>query len=227
MPRDESWVNVDDPFSCDGGTDKVILSHRMTVRLVCPKCEAQNNFEVESPIPLSKQLVCPSCSTAFSSSIVTIRAKRGHNRPGSPGREYSVRVTNDAGTERLIEFVNSSAADIELRSKDVVVFSYLNNELRVVQNFTINQYYKVSKPQCYLATHVYGPSSWEVELLRQFRDETLLASPIGARCVTLYYRSSPWLILRLGDRWLVTQIIRSLVKGVVWVLRRCLADQRF
>jgi hypothetical protein len=45
---------------------------------------------------------------------------------------------------------------------------------------------------CFIATATYGtPMAKEIEILRQFKDEYLLTSPVGQDLVALYYRFSP------------------------------------
>jgi hypothetical protein len=45
---------------------------------------------------------------------------------------------------------------------------------------------------CFIATATYGtPMAEEIEILRQFRDEYMLTSPMGQALVDLYYRVSP------------------------------------
>jgi uncharacterized protein with PQ loop repeat len=57
------------------------------------------------------------------------------------------------------------------------------------------------KGMCFVATAAYGsPFAPEVEIFRQFRDETLLKSKIGEKFVEFYYRFSPP-IATVISRW--------------------------
>jgi hypothetical protein len=163
------------------------------IKLVCPKCEGQFPYEV-MPTKSVYNIRCPGCRRGFLSRVVQVRAKRSRGSKKENKRHFSIRVIDFSGGEDLIEFVNASYADFELRAKDMAVFSYLENKLRIVQNLTIGQYMTVSAPKCYFATYVYGSNSKTVETLRLFRDTVLLASPFLSLCVTTYYRISPVLI---------------------------------
>ena len=49
-----------------------------------------------------------------------------------------------------------------------------------------------SPGECFIATVAYGtPMAEEIEILREFKDEYLLTSPVGQALVSLYYRVSP------------------------------------
>lgn len=56
------------------------------------------------------------------------------------------RVVDPTGGESLIEFVKHDWADIEMRSRDVAVFSYWGGRVAVVQNLTVRRYDRVWRP---------------------------------------------------------------------------------
>ena len=128
-------------------------------------------------------------------------------------------MTNFGGTEDLIEFENPGYDDFELRARDIAAFSYLNKHLRIVQNMTVNRYMKISRSLCFVATFLYGPESIEVRLLRQWRDDKLLASRILSRSVTLYYRISPWLVSQFGQVGAFRRLAKWFLAPIVLVLR--------
>src|SRR5262249_20727946 len=101
-----------------------------------------------------------------------------------------------------------------------VALYYVKGELRLVQNFTIDTVYVISRRSCYLATYVYGSGSKEVALLRRFRDEVLLRRATLALLVSLYYRVSPRLIALFGNaRWCKT-LGAGILTPAVYLVRR-------
>jgi hypothetical protein len=190
-------------------------------KLVCPKCEGQFPYEV-MPSRSVYSIRCPGCHREFLSRVVHVRAKRSRGSKKENRRRFSIRVIDFSGGEDLIEFVNAGYADFELRAKDIAVFSYLENKLRIVQNLTIGQYMTVSAPKCYLATYVYGSTSEAVETLRLFRDTVLLASPFLSLCVTTYYRISPSLIKWGSNATLFKTASRALLNPIVRIATWCL-----
>ncbi len=187
------------------------------VRLVCPKCEHQNLFQAQ--LISTEEFICPNCKTQFISRIVRIRSKKSRGSKKEGKRSFSIRVTDSGGTEDLIEFDNASYEDFELRAKDVAAFSYLNKHLRIVQNMTINQYMKISRSLCIVATLIYGTDSIEVQLLRQWRDDKLLTSRVFSRLVTLYYRISPWFVSQFGQLKALRTLARWFLTPIVLVLK--------
>jgi len=68
-----------------------------------------------------------------------------------------------------------------------------------VTNITMNDDYSITAdfsfgpfPFCYIATAAYGTdTAREIDILREFRDTVMLPNGLGARFVSLYYRTSP------------------------------------
>ena len=63
---------------------------------------------------------------------------RGSRKLGT--RDYSVRVTHSGGIAELIEYGQGGYGDFELRSGDLVAFSYVGANLILSQNLTIGRY---------------------------------------------------------------------------------------
>jgi len=138
---------------------------------VCPKCGTQETQVLHAPrygdsckatygylgelaIRESRgvhKLKCPECQTTFTVNIARVRAKRSRGAKKQNMRSFSLRVrevTFGNQRERFVEFVNASYEDFELRSGDAVAFSYLEDELKVIQNHTIQQYMTIVRPEC-------------------------------------------------------------------------------
>lgn len=184
------------------------------IKIVCPKCETQNFCEVE-PLKSVYHFQCPKCHSDFKSRIVKVRSKRSRGSKKDNRRNFSIRILDFSGGEDFIEFVNAGYKDFELRAKDIAVFSYLNDDLKIVQNKTINHYMKVSAPTCFIATYLYGPKSEEVANLRCFRDDILLSSALLSPLVNLYYILSQTILKWLGNFRLFRAVSLFLMKPVV------------
>ena len=168
------------------------MDNPVNVKIVCPKCD---NQELHENSGVNKKIVtCSKCTTTFSFLFAKIRSKRSRGNRQNNTREFDIRVFLNDGSEDFIQFVKSGYNDIELRSRDTVIFSYLGDKLRVIQNLKISKYTKISEPQCFIATCAYGKNSNEVIFLRKWRDEVLLVSNIGRQFVKLYYLISPQLV---------------------------------
>ena len=59
-------------------------------------------------------------------------------------------------------------------------------------DYAITATFAFGDPVCFISTAAYGTSmAEEIQILRDFRDEYLLTSPLGQALVDLYYRGSP------------------------------------
>ena len=196
----------------------VVARESMSLLVVCPKCEAQNHQSIEGTGHF--QLTCPQCKRGFRSTVAQVRAKRSRGSKKDETRQFSVRVVFDTGRENLIEFSNSQYEDFELRAKDIAVFSYFGNKLRLVQNTNVRRYMKVSNPICFIAACVYGPNSEEARLLRAWRDNALLPYCSTRQLVRLYYLLSPKAVSLLGRNFVFLGLCRSVIGFLVKSLPR-------
>lgn len=193
------------------------------VNLVCPRCDYQNLYPMVFPQTIYN-FTCPNCQLLFTSWFCNIRSKNSRGNKRDNQRQFSVRVYDLSGSEQLIEFSGFGYNDFELRSRDLAVFTSINNELMLVQNLTVNRYIKKRPPPCYIATYLYGPESEEVFLLRHFRNETLMPSKILSKGVLLYYVVSPKLVHYFGDsklfKILCLLLIAPLVKQIKKLVKK-------
>lgn len=193
------------------------LSDLETVKLVCPKCEEQGLQKAK--LKGLERFTCRSCRAEFSSRMVRIRSKKSRGAKKEMKRTFTIRVTDFSGGEDLIEFVNANYDDFELKSKDIAAFSYIGDDLRLVQNMTVNRYMMVSSPSCYIASCVYGAGSEEVAALRRWRDDALLTSRTFRRFVRVYYRCSPSMIAYFGRSRLFKTSAKILLDSILSVIR--------
>ena len=73
---------------------------------------------------------------------------------------------------------------------------------------------------CFIATAVYGEDSWQVAVLRRFRDECLLTNIIGRMFVKLYYATSPPIANFLRRRTTLCKIVRMLLNPICKIVKK-------
>ncbi len=111
--------------------------------IICPQCEKLNSYSITN-YGKKHRLPCPNCHTIFRSQVVKIRHKRARNIRQYGKRFYDVRVYYFSGEEDMISFEDRKYSDIEMKSGDLVVFTYWgwNDTLRIIQNLTIGRWCK-------------------------------------------------------------------------------------
>ena len=98
-----------------------------------------------------------------------------------------------------------------------------------VTNITMNDDYFITAdfsfgpfPWCFIATAAYGTdTAKEIDVLREFRDEVLLANNLGARFVSFYYRTSPPIADFISQHEVLRTMVRAgfvdpIVKILTW-----------
>jgi len=189
------------------------------VNVVCPNCNDQGTHQYSGPY--EEKAVCNSCAINFTFVYATIRVKKSRGNKRENTREFDIRIYLNDGSEKLLQFENSSSSDIELRAKDPAIFVFLGGELRIIQNVLIKLYTPISKPKnsnCYIATYLYGTSSNEVVFLKNWRDNSLQNTVIGKKLIALYYIVSPILIKYLGKFKIFNVISHAFVQIILKVL---------
>ena len=79
-------------------------------------------------------------------------------------------------------------------------------------------HYALFENKCVIATEIFGPESYEVMRLRQWRNQDLYGHAVGRGAVAAYYRISPALIpilrrhgfLRMCLRFAISQWVNKL-----------------
>jgi len=96
-----------------------------------------------------------------------------------------------------------------------------------ITNITMNGDYSIIAQfrgfwECFIATAAYGTdTAKEIDILREFRDKVLLPNSLGARFVSLYYRTSPPIAKFISQHELVRTVVRvwfvdPIVKTLTW-----------
>jgi hypothetical protein len=74
---------------------------------------------------------------------------------------------------------------------------------------------------CFIATAAYGTATaGQLDVLRAFRDNVLLRSPVGTKLVNLYYRTSPPIADFISRHDVLRTLVRDLlISPIVWVVQ--------
>lgn len=74
---------------------------------------------------------------------------------------------------------------------------------------------KSSTSWCFIASQVYGPDSWETNVLRQWRDEKLIPTAVGRAFVFIYYQVSPPIARLLSRSPVLERLSRIVLNKIV------------
>lgn len=133
-----------DPITAADRPGRQSVQRTERVSLVCPSCSQPSLHDI--PAHGMADVICPLCQKGFTTRVVTIRAKRSAGNKKHNTRSFTVRTEDLNGREDLIEFIRPDSDDFELRSRDLVAFSYVGGRLHVVQNLTIGRMMRIAAP---------------------------------------------------------------------------------
>jgi len=73
---------------------------------------------------------------------------------------------------------------------------------------------------CFIATACYGDTSApEVLILKRFRDQVLLKSKFGEKCVRFYYKTSPVLAVLIRNQYVKNFLIQFVLDPCVYLVQ--------
>lgn len=91
---------------------------------------------------------------------------------------------------------------------------------RVSRTATQRQTASNSSSNCFIATSIYGFDATETNILREWRDSTLMPHKLGRFMVTAYYKTSPYLVKLIRRNSLIEKGIRILLNYFVDKIRK-------
>jgi len=87
-------------------------------------------------------------------------------------------------------------------------------------NITKYSVLKEYKSGCFIATAAYGtPFANEINVLRYWRDNSLLQKSLGRKFVSLYYSFSPPIAFKINERNFLKKIIRAFLYPWIAILK--------
>lgn len=73
---------------------------------------------------------------------------------------------------------------------------------------------------CFIATAAYGtPFAKEIDVLRDFRDTTLVSNVLGRAFIKFYYTVSPPIAKVIARSEVLRKIVRGIINPIVYILR--------
>lgn len=123
--------------------------------------------------------------------------------------------------DKLAEFLAYSTIYPDIVKK-AEAFARTAKNPNIVRDFMRKT--KTKHPRCFIATAAFGgPSTPEVEILRQFRDQYLKTSKAGRKLILLYYKCSPplarWLIKHDSARSLTRMVLKNIARQIKIILK--------
>ncbi len=116
-----------------------MYNNYQTLTLICPKCHTPNAFDIDTFSEFS-YCQCASCKKEFTIQLATIRSKRTKSNKKGNYSFHSIRLVTPSKEEKLTEFQSAYGLEPEMKSGDLVIFTYYKDVLFLIQNLTINNF---------------------------------------------------------------------------------------
>jgi hypothetical protein len=99
--------------------------------------------------------------------------------------------------------------------------SYLEKIKKINPSFKEEKIKRNDNGGCYIATAIYGSyNSYEVLILREFRDKTLFNNILGRAFIDLYYFFSPKIVKLFGNKKLFNLFFKGILDKIIIQLRK-------
>lgn len=92
-------------------------------------------------------------------------------------------------------------------------YGFITNPKKAVYNRVYN---RTTRKACYIATAVYGDQdAWQVEKLRQYRDNKMMGSCLGRGFIRFYYAVSPKFINLFKSGTIINRLMRRILDSFI------------
>jgi hypothetical protein len=114
---------------------------------------------------------------------------------------------------QLAKFINYTPVFAEIMRK-AEKFLKTAKHPEAVKSFLSNA--KIKRTRCFVATSAFeSPTSFEVQFLRIYRDQTLKNSYFGRKCILFYYKISPPIASFLDQHAWLKPFVRAILRFVI------------
>jgi hypothetical protein len=127
----------------------------------------------------------------------------------SKGTVVNLVANSDEGY-RFDQWTGDIGTILEGNVDDATTTITMNDDYSITANFEEEPSTPSGPGGCFIATAAHGtPMAEEIQILREFRDEYLLANPVGQALVDLYYRVSPSMAEFITEHPSLKPIVRA------------------
>ncbi len=188
-------------------------------KLPCPGCRKIGDYALAQG-HATHPVRCPSCGAGYSVYLAEARACEVTRTPGR--NHYRFHLEELAGVTSRLELDDLGHDELRVSRGDLLAFFYLPaGTLRGVLNLDTSRVLWLSSPgACFVATVAFGEGAPELDVLRAFRDRTLVRSAPGRAFVRWYYRRGPSLARTVERAPWLRPMVRKTLRAVVYTVAK-------